>query len=173
MRCRGPTVGVARAVLLAWAMTAPAAAVRGQTAPERLDACPLLAAGELERVAARRLYGDPEPIALGGGAACDYGGGTAQLLLFAGADAPTRLDGFLRAFGQQDAPKHAVAEFGPGAYAVYPKPQNAYQDTVGLLVVPARHHLLAITLAAAEGEPAESTLPGLTALARLVVARLP
>ena len=46
-----------------------------------------------------------------------------------------------------------MAGAGDGAYVMYPKPQNKYQDTIGLLVVPLAGHTLGITLAAAEGSP--------------------
>ena len=173
MRGRSRTSRSARLVLLAWSLVAPTGMAWGQTTPQGIDPCTLLTAAEVEKVAARRLYGDPEPVALGGGAACDYGGGTAQLLVFSGDEGAARLDALVCAFGQQDAPKHAVADLGPGAYVLYPKPENEYQDTIGLLVVPASRRLLAITLAAADGEPAESMVPGLVALARLVLARMP
>jgi hypothetical protein len=35
-----------------------------------------------------------------------------------------------------------VAGAGDGGYVMYPKPQNEYQDTVGLLVVPLAGHTL-------------------------------
>jgi hypothetical protein len=55
---------------------------------------------------------------------------------------------------------------------MYPKPQNKCQDTIGLLVLPLTGHTLGITLAAAEGQPAESVQPGLVALAGAVVPKL-
>ena len=61
---------------------------------------------------------------------------------------------------------------GDGGYVMYPKPLNKYQDTIGLLVVPLAGHTLGITLAAAEGQPAESVQPGLVALAGAIVPKL-
>jgi len=50
-----------------------------------------------------------------------------------------------RGFGHSDEPRHAVSGVGDGAYVMYPKPQNEYQDTIGLLVVPVAGHTLGIT----------------------------
>ena len=136
------------------------------------DTCSLLTNADVERITGSRLYGDPEPTALGGGSACTYGGGAAQVILFSGEDSGQRFDAFVRAFGHGDEPRHLVPGAGDGAYVTYPEPRNKYQDTVGLLVVPLAGHTLGITLAAAEGQPAGSVQPGLIALANAVQAKL-
>src|SRR3954447_24880364 len=69
------------------------------------DVCSLLTNADVERVTGTRLYGDPEPTALGGGLACPYGGGAAQVILFSGEDSGQRFDAFVQAFGHGDEPR--------------------------------------------------------------------
>ena len=67
-----------------------------------------------------------------------------------------------------------VAACGPVDASVnYPKLQSKYQDTIGLLVVPVTGYALGLTLGAEDGQPVESVQPGLVALARAVMAKLP
>src|SRR4051794_19416342 len=56
----------------------PAGARRAQDSMGAADACSLLTNIDVERITGSRLYGDPEPMALGGGSGCAYGGGAAQ-----------------------------------------------------------------------------------------------
>jgi hypothetical protein len=136
------------------------------------DAGSLLTNADVERITGSRLYGDPEPTALAGDSACTYGGAAAQVILFSGEGSGERIDAFVRGFGQGDEPRHPASGAGDGAYVMHPKPQNAYRDTIGLLVVPLAGHPLGITLAAEDGQPAESVQPSLVALANAVVPKL-
>jgi hypothetical protein len=137
-------------------------------------ACSLMTNAEIEKITGRRLYSDSEPTSLAGGAgsACTYGAGGAQIVLFSGPKSQELWNNFLKNFGKEKEAKHPVPAAGDGAYIMYPKPRDEYEDTVGVLVVKAGPHTLGISLAAAEGEPAESVQPRLVTLAKAVVAKL-
>lgn len=155
----------------AWAAVAGAGATAAQAAAA--DACSLLSKAEFERIAGRRLYVDPEAVEVaGGGSVCGYDA-EGQVILFSGKGSGERFDSLLRAFSQEKLERHPVQGFGDGAYVAYPKPQNQYQDTIGLLVTNVGQHTLGVTLAVAdEAQPAESVLPTLVTLAKAVVAKL-
>ncbi len=137
------------------------------------SACSLMPNAEIEKLTDRRFYSDPEPTSLaGGGSACTYGTGKAQIVLFSGPKSQELWNNYLKNFGKDKEAKHPVPEAGDGAYVIYPKPRDEYEDTTGLLVVNAGPHTLGISLAAAKGEPAESVQPKLVALAKAVVGKL-
>jgi hypothetical protein len=174
MRSKSGALRLALAVLVVgslFGLELPPAAAQGSSGIA--DACSLLTNADVERITGAHLYGDPDPTALAGGTACTHGGGAAQVILFSGGDSGQWFDAFVQAFGHGDEPRHPAPEAGDGAYVMYPKPQNKYQDTVGLLVVPLAGQTLGITLAAVEGKPVESVQPGLIALAKAVQVQLP
>jgi hypothetical protein len=156
--------------LAAW-LTSAVWSTSGAQAP---SACSLATNAEIEKLTGRRLYSDPEPTSLAGGAgsACAYGTGKAQIVLFSGPRSQELWNGYLKTFGKDKEARHPTPAAGDGAYIIYPKPRDKYEDTIGLLVVSAGSHTLGISLAAETGQPAESVQPGLVALANAVVAKL-
>ena len=156
---------------LAGLLASAAWSTSGAQAP---SACSLMTNAEIEKLTGRRFYSDPEPTSLasGAGSACTYGTGKAQIVLFSGPKPQELWNNYLKNFGKDKEAKHPVPAAGDGAYIMYPKPRDEYEDTIGLLVVHAGPHTLGISLAAAKGEPAESVQPKLVALAKAVVAKL-
>ena len=136
------------------------------------DPCSLLGQAEVRAIPGRRLYDATEPMALDGGAACTYGSGIAQLLLFIGDGSAARLDALIGRFGAGSSARQPVAALGSGAYVVYPEPRDQYEDTIGLLVLPVGEDTIGVTLAAEAGQPADSVLPGLVAIAEAAAAKL-
>jgi hypothetical protein len=136
------------------------------------SACSLMTKAEIEKFTGT-LYGDPEPTSLvGGGSACTYGGGEAQIVMFPGPKSEELWNNYLKNFGKDKEAKHPVPEAGDGAYVIYPKPRDEYEDTIGLLVVKAGANTLGISMAAKKGEPGESVQPRLVTLAKTVVAKV-
>jgi hypothetical protein len=138
------------------------------------SACSLATNAEIETVTGRRFYSDPEPTSLAGGAgsACTYGTGKAQIVLFSGPKSQELWNDFLKSYGRDKEARHPVPAVGDGAYVIYPRPRDEYEDAIGMLVVKSGAHTLGISLAATKGEPAESVQPKLVALAEAVVAKL-
>jgi hypothetical protein len=141
-------------------------------AGSRPNACSLLSNAELLELTGRRVREPPDDTPLGGGSACTFGGGEAQIVLFSGEGSAARLDGLLRGFGQGDEARHPVPEIGGGAYVIYPVPKNRYQDRAALLVATVGRHAAAISMNAEGAEPAEALLPRLVTLSRAVLAKL-
>jgi hypothetical protein len=149
-----------------------AAAPGGDAGAGAVEACSLLTKAEVERAAGRRFYDDPEPMRLAGGSVCAYGTGKAQIILFSGERSGERLDALIKNYGHENAQRHPVPGVGDGAYVIYPRPRNQYEDRVAFIVVRAGRHALGISLAADGSKPAEAVQPNLVELAKAVVAKL-
>ena len=150
-----------------------AGAPGGDAGAGTVGACSLLTKAEVERAAGRRFHDDPEPMGLaGGGSVCAYGTGKAQIILFSGERSGERLDALIKNFGHENAQRHPVPGIGDGAYVIYPRPRNQYEDRVAFIVVRAGRHALGISLAADGSKPAEAAQPDLVELAKAVVAKL-
>ena len=156
---------------LATLLASAAWSASGAQAPA---ACSLMTNTEIEQLTGRHFYSDPEPTSLAGGAgsACTYGTGKAQIVLFSGPKSRELWNAHLKNYGKDKEAKHPVPAAGDGAYVIYPKPRDEYEDTIGLLVVTSGPHTLGISLAAPKGEPAESVQPKLVTLSKAVVAKL-
>jgi len=77
-----------------------------------IQTCSLLTNAEIENVTGRRLYDAPESTALAGGAACTYGTGVAQIILFSGDKSDERFNAFRKAFGKGSETRHPVSGVG-------------------------------------------------------------
>jgi hypothetical protein len=98
MRDRAQAPFLVAAAVALWSTAGaplPSAAAQDDAVAGAVDACSLLANADVERITGSRLYGDPEPTTLGGGSACTYDGGSAQVILFSGE----RFDAFVAGFG--------------------------------------------------------------------------
>ena len=133
-----------------------------------VQACSLITRDDVRKATGVDPLVDPEPAA--GGAICNVGSG--ELKLYTGPDSWQAWETARKAFKQDKVPTTPVTGFGERAYFFYPTPLNAYQGNVAFLVVKSGDHTLALSLDAAEGEPAESMRPALESLMKVILARL-
>jgi hypothetical protein len=161
-----PTV-LTLAVLFASAAWSPS----GAQAPPA--ACSLMTKAEMEEFTGHQ-YTDPDqtPVTGGAGSVCTYDGGEAQIVVFSGPKSRELWDNYVKIWGHENDERHPVPEAGDGAYITYPKPRDKYEDTIGLIVVNTGPHTLGISLAAKEGQSAESVRPKLVSLTKTVVAKV-
>ena len=157
-------------IVLASSVLAGPAAVQGQVS--QIDLCSLLSPDEVEAATGQKIYGQPQPMALGStGGLCDFE--NAQVILFDGPNSEAAWDSMVAAFGYPDLERTPVPELGDRAYWVHPVPQSKYQDDGVFVVVPGDARTIAVSVNAAEGQAAESTLPAVIDLTALVLQRLP
>jgi hypothetical protein len=137
-------------------------------------ACALLTKPEIAEIVGRPVYSDPDQTSLAGGAgsSCTYDGGEAQIIVFSGPKSQELWNDLAKRYGRDKETKHPVPAAGEGAYVIYPKPRNEYEDTIGMLVVSSGNNTLGISIAAAKGEAVEAVQPKLVRLTKAVVARL-
>jgi hypothetical protein len=159
---------IASALLLAAVSVASA-----QGAPTPASVCALLSKPEVEKELGRKIYQKGDGMSLGkNGAACDFDGDEAQVMVFADPGAEANWEGMLKSFQQDKNRRTPVPGLGSSAYVIYPPPRNEYQATVAMLVVRAGKNLVVVSPAAAKGKPAESALPSAIALTKLVLPRI-
>src|SRR5688572_26602952 len=96
------------ATLSAWTVWSSSSAQSPAAAPGRsatagtIEACSLLTNAEVAKITGRRLSDAPGATALvGGGSACTYGLGAAQIILFSGEKSEERFNTFLEGFGHE------------------------------------------------------------------------
>lgn len=136
-----------------------------------IQACSLLTKEEVKEVTALndpyRLNDEP----YGQGALCDYYSGLVTLRIFSGKKPEDEVDWVLANYKIQGE-KQAISGFGSGAYIMFPQPRDQYQDTFALLVGRAGQHMFMITVAASDGESAQSVQPQAEKVAKMVIARM-
>ena len=155
---------------LASPMVAGPAATQAQSS--QTDLCSLLTPDEIEAATGRKMYGPPQPMALGStGGLCHFE--HAQVIVFEGPNSEAAWDSMVVAFGYPDLERTPVPELGDRAYWVHPEPKTKYQDDGVFVVVASDARTIAVSVNAAEGQPAESVLPAAIDLSALVLQRLP
>jgi hypothetical protein len=147
-------------------------AVVDSTNAGQLQACNLLSNADVEKVTGQKMYSEPTPMALKGGAGALCGFDNAQVIVFSGSDSEVLWEEFLKAFGYNDVQKYPLSDLGDPAYAVYFEPKNEYQDGGTFVVVPSAKRTVAVSVSAKKGQPAESVQPQAVELTRLVLAKL-
>jgi hypothetical protein len=137
--------------------------------PGAVKACTLITRADVMKATGRDPYVDPEAAGAGGWI-CNLG--QAELKVYSGANSAAAFESTLRNFKLDRIPRAPAPGFGDGAYYMFHKPERRSLSPVGWLVARKGTHTLALSLDAAEGQPAESTRPALEALMRSVLARL-
>jgi hypothetical protein len=162
-------------VCAAWAVSHQVSAAAGERAANMAppEACALLTNTDVQKVTGRKMFTEPTPMSLKGGAGALCGFDNAQVILFSGDNSETLWDGFLKGFGYGDVQKYPVSGLGDKAYAFYFKPQNEHQDAGTFIVVSAGKRTVAVSVSAEEGQPSESVQPQAVELAKMVLAKLP
>ena len=138
----GPRVMLAAVVHLgAWPV--PAAA---QSNP-----CAILTSAEAVRHIARgkKTYNEePDAVAVGGGALCEYGYG-GQIGVWNSAN---DLERFLKSWKADKSPRHPVAGVGDGAWIMFPVAENEYKDRPAYLVANVGAKVVTVALFARKGQ---------------------
>lgn len=157
------------------ALLAPPAAAQGPApaVPTAEYICSLLTKAQVEKEIGRKLFSQPTGMQLGGGAACDFDGGEAGVMLFTGPKADANWEAMVKRFGQEGLKRTPVPGLGAPAYVIYPPPKNKYQETVAMVVVKSGQNTLVVLSAVNDGEPAQKALAPTVALAKLVLPKLP
>ena len=145
------------------------ARTKGETA---IKTCSLLTNTEIKEVTGRKNAWDLNEEPYAAGSVCDYGGGVVTIRIFSGAKAEESIDWTLKNYKVENMKKNPIAGFGSGAYVMYFKPDNQYQDTAAILVARAGARMFMMSLAAPDGKTAESVQPQLVTLAKTVAERL-
>jgi hypothetical protein len=138
--------------------------------------CSLFTRAEIEKFAGQKMLvpedGDVTSLAGGAGSACTWAGIGAQIIVFNGANSGELFDNYVKIWKLQNLTKHPVPEVGPGAYVMFPKPRDKYEDAVAVVVARKGDRTLGISLAAPEGKTQESMQPAVIEFAKAVLARL-
>jgi hypothetical protein len=138
--------------------------------PGGIQACSLITRADVKQATGRDPYVDPEPAGQGGWI-CNVG--STELKVYSGPRSSESWEATLKGFKKDKEPRTPAPAFGEGAYFLYPKPDNAHQSPVGVLVAKSGSHTLALSVDAAPGKPGESTRPALESLMKTIVSRLP
>jgi hypothetical protein len=128
----------------------------GSSALAQANPCALLTSAEAVKHIARGqpTYGQtPEAVSLAGGAGsvCDYPFG-GQIGLWRAPKAQENLEGFLKAWKADKAPRHAVSGVGDKAWIMFPVPENKYKDRVAYLVAHVGQQVVTVHLVARDGQ---------------------
>jgi hypothetical protein len=137
-------------------------------AASSLRACSLLTNADIAKATGRPLNEDPYDMAR----LCEFGSGRAILRVFSGPKPADQVDATLRNYQKDNDTKHPVSGLGSGAYVMFPTPRDEYEDTLVLVVAPAGKHMLMLTLAAEEGESAQSLQPAVITLMKSAQSRI-
>ena len=132
-------------------------------------ACSLITRADVKKATGREPYVDPEPAGQGGWI-CNVGIG--ELKVYSGPKSWEAWESTLKGFKKEKEPRTPAPGFGERAYFLYPKPDNAYQSNVGVLVATSGIHTVALALDAPDGKPGESVRPALESLMKSILARL-
>lgn len=124
-----------------------------------------------EELTGKTEFSEPVAMPWGEASLCGYENG--QILLFTGADSKRAFERLLESFGQEDLSREPVAGLGENAFAMFYDPDDPFQDHGAFVVFGAGPPTIAVTVYAAEGEPAKAALPEAMAVAQALVARLP
>lgn len=169
LRFNGLGLGIVCAIL--GAVESPAAA--GETSLSAAEACALLDSAEVERVTGQKMYGEPTPMSLKGGAGALCGFDNTQVIIFKGKDSERLWNNFLEGFGYGGVQKHPMPNLGDRAYSFRFVPENKYQDAGTFIVVLNSERTFAVSVSAEEGEPPQSTEAKAVELAKIVLTKLP
>ncbi len=136
------------------------------------DACGLMSRDEFQALTGKTEYTDPTGMPWGGGTVCGFGNG--QIILLTGADSTKVIDGFLTS-AEKDliSLRTPVDGLGEGAFSVLFDPEDKYQDHGAFVVFGAGPPMVAVSVNAEDGQPAEVALPQAMAVAEAVAAKLP
>ena len=137
-----------------------------------IKTCSLLTNAEIKQVTGRNNSFELNEEPYAAGSVCDFGGGVVTIRIFSGAKAEEGIAWTLKNYKVDNMKKNPVAGVGPGAYVMYFKPDNPYQDTAAILVAKAGARMFMMSLAAPDGKTAESVQPQLVTLAKTVAERL-
>jgi len=136
-------------------------------------ACSLLSNADIEKLTGRHFFAAPEPTSLGGGgSACAYGTGKAQVVLFSGSKSEQQYNALLKNYKRENEKKTPVSGIGDKAYIMFPQPKTEYEDKNAILVVRVGEHTVAVSLAAIKPNAGESVQPDVVKLAKAAVAKL-
>ena len=139
-----------------------------------LQVCSLLTDAEVDQLVARGGdASEKHEMHIGGGTSCTYGIGRGQIIVYSGPNAEASLNGLLKSFHIDTVTKHPVSGVGESAYVIYPKPRDEYEVRAGLLATKYRQYVLGISLEPDKDKPSESVQPGLIALTKVVMQKLP
>lgn len=175
MKARLPITAVA---LLSISATANQASLGAQAPASKpagaLQVCSLLTDAEVNQLVARGDdASEKHETPLGGGASCTYGIGRGQIIVYSGPKAEASFNDLAKSFHIDTATRNPVSGVGEGAYVIYPKPRDEYEVRAGLLVTKYRQYMLGVSLEIDKGKPNESVQPGLIALTKVVMQKLP
>jgi len=135
------------------------------------DACALLSMDEFQALTGKTEYGAPTGMPWSGGTVCGFGNG--QIILLLQADSTAVMDRFLvTAEKDRVSPRTPVDGLGDGAFSVLFDPDDPYQDHGAFVVFGAGPPMVAATVYAEEGAPAEAALAPAMAVAEAIVAKL-
>lgn len=147
--------------------------VFAQGGPSPASVCALLSKTEVEKELGREIFQKGDGMSLGkNGAACDFDGDEAQVMVFTDPGAEASWDGMLKSFKQDKNKRTPVPGLGAAAYVIFPPPRNEYQATVAMVVVRVGKNLVVVSSAAEKGKPAQSALAPTIALTKLVLPRI-
>jgi hypothetical protein len=124
---------------------------------------------EVKKATGQDPYVDPES-AGDAGWICNIGSG--ELKVYSGPRSWEDWESTLKGFKKDKEPRTPATGFGERAYLMYPKPDNEYQPTLAILVVPSGAQTVVLSLDAPYGKTAQSMRPALESLMRTILSRL-
>jgi hypothetical protein len=134
-----------------------------------VQACALVTRADVKK-AVRDPYVDPEPFG-NGGWVCNIGVG--EIKLYSGPKSWEQWESTMKNFNKQNDPTIPVSGLGERAYFFFPRRDDPNQPNWAFLVVQSGNHTIALSLDVPTGKTADSMRPGLEALMRTMLARLP
>ena len=167
------SVGLGPGIVCAILAAANPPAAAEETTVSATEVCELLGNAEVERVTGQKMYNEPTPMSLKGGAGALCGFDNAQVIVFTGKNSKRLWSSLLEGFGYGSVQNHRVPDLGDGAYSFYYVPENKYQDAGTFIVVSNNERTFAVSVAAEEGQPAQSTEAKAIELAKIVMTKLP
>jgi len=168
----GQLAGHSLSVTLTIALASTALGAQAKPATQDatgVHACSLLTPAEVEKYISRgRPESDPGEM----GNTCSYGAGDGSIFVFSGPNAEASFNRTVKAFKKEQEATKPVASLGPGAWVMYPKPENQYQSIGACIHAAAGQHVVFVCVDADKGKPPESATPNAEAVTKLVVSRL-
>jgi hypothetical protein len=135
-------------------------------------ACKLLSNDEVVKLTGRPSYVEPEGVQLaGGGSSCTWDAGV-NINLYSGRHAAQNMEGLMKSFKIEKAPRQTVAGIGDSATMTHMM-LGKYQGNHALLTVRKGEHVMGISLEAKESETPQAVEPKLITVAKTALARLP
>ena len=171
-----------RWMLVAAIATGTTTAALGATTPDpekraqAINTCSWFTLADIERMTGQKSLvteaGDLTSLAGGAGSACTWVDLGAQIVLFTGAKSDELFENFLKNFKKDKEVRRAISGLGEGAYIMFPKPRNQYEDRVALVVVKKGSHTVGVSVSAPDGKTQESMEPAAVAFTKAVLAKI-